>query len=123
MSERDAREKRTAILKKFDEVVEVIKTALVTAGQGAVVRMKPNGSFVLVQMGMPDKTLLNYQSQDFFDAPYQNFKAYTHHVISIESDVVYDPNKNQVWKVIFDEASLIFKSNVENQTISIFIER
>lgn len=123
MSDRDEREKRTAILKKFDETVEVIKNTLVTAGQGAVVRMKPDGEFVLIQLGTQDKILLKYQAQDFFDAPYKNFKAYTHHVISTESEVVYEPRKNQVWKVVFDEATLIFKSNAENETINIVIER
>lgn len=123
MSDRDEREKRTIILKKFDDVVEIIKNALVLAGQGAIVKMKPNGNIVLIQLGTLDKTLLKYKDEEFLNTPYKNFIAYTHHVISTESEVVYDPKKDQIWKVAFDEATLIFNSSAENQTINIVIER
>lgn len=121
MNDRFERNQRAALFIAYDNIVEIVKNELVQAGKNRFVRINHKGQFILMGVGQADKLIFSYDQKDFFEKPFENFKAYAFQVISIESDVTYDQRANQEWKVMLDNVLMKFQSNAESKIIDVVI--
>jgi hypothetical protein len=121
MNDRFERNKRAALFIAYDNIVEIVKNELVQAGKNRFIRINHKGQFTLMGVGQADKLIFTYDQEEFFDTPFENFKAYAFQVISIESDVTYDQRVNQEWKVMLDNVLMKFQSNAESKIIDVVI--
>lgn len=121
MSDRFERNQRTALFTAFDKIAELIKNELVAAEKNQFTRLKKDGSIVLMGVGKADKVIFTYDQKEFFDTPFEHFKAYSLQVISVASDVTYNPNGNQVWNVMIDDVLLKFQNNAESKEVDVVI--
>lgn len=121
MNDRFERNKRAALFIAYDNIVEIVKNELVQAGKNRFVRINHKGQFILMGVGQADKLIFTYDQEEFFDTPFENFKAYAFQVISIESNVTYDQRANQEWKVMLDNVLMKFQSNAESKIIDVVI--
>lgn len=104
MNDRFERNQRTALFTAYDKILEIIKNELVLAEKNRYIRLKNEGTIVVMGFGKEDKVIFNYKPQDFFNTPFENFKVYAMQVVSVESDVMYDPKKvktGKSWLMMF----------------------
>lgn len=121
MNDRFERNQRAALFIAYDNIVEIIKNELVQAGKNRFVRINNKGQFILMGVGQADKLIFSYDQKEFFETPFENFKAYVFQVIAIESDVTYNQRINQEWKVMLDNVLMKFQSNAESKIIDVVI--
>lgn len=121
MNDRFERNQRTALFTAYDKILEVIKTELVLAGKNRYIRLKNDGTIVVMGFGKEDKVIFNYDPQDFFNTPFENFKVYSMQAIAIESEVLYDPKKSQNWKIMIDDVLMKFQSNEVSKDVDVVL--
>jgi hypothetical protein len=121
MNDRFERNQRTALFTAYDKILEVIKNELVLAGKNRYIRLKNDGKIVVMGFGKEDKVIFNYDLQDFFNTPFENFKVYSMQVVAIESEVLYDPKKSQNWKIMLDDVLMKFQSNEVSKDIDVVL--
>lgn len=121
MSDRFERNQRNALFTAYDKILEVIKNELVLAGKNRYIRLKNDGTIVVMGFGKEDKVIFNYDPQDFFNTPFENFKVYAMQAVSVESDVMYDPKKSQNWKIMLDDVLMKFQSNEVSKDVDVVL--
>lgn len=121
MNDRFERNQRTALFTAYDKILEVVKNELVLAGKNRYIRLKNDGTIVVMGFGKEDKVIFNYDPQDFFNTPFDNFKVYSMQVVAIESEVLYDPKKSQNWKIMLDDVLMKFQSNEVSKDIDVVL--
>lgn len=121
MSDRFERNQRNALFTAYDKILEVIKNELVLAGKNRYIRLKNDGTIVVMGFGKEDKVIFNYDPQDFFNTPFENFKVYSMQAVSVESDVMYDPKKSQNWKIMLDDVLMKFQSNEVSKDVDVVL--
>jgi hypothetical protein len=121
MNDRFERNQRTALFTAYDKILEVIKNELVLAGKNRYIRLKNDGTIVVMGFGKEDKVIFNYDPQDFFNIPFENFKVYSMQVISVESEVLYDAKKSQNWKIMLDDVLMKFQSNEVSKDVDVVL--
>lgn len=121
MNDRLERNKRTALFTAYDKILEIIKNELVLAEKNRYIRLKNEGTIVVMGFGKEDKVIFNYKPQDFFNTPFENFKVYAMQVVSVESDVMYDPKKSQNWKIMIDDVLMKFQSNEVSKDVDVVL--
>lgn len=121
MNDRFERNQRTVLFTAYDKILEIIKNELVLAGKNRYIRIKTDGQIIVMGFGQADKIVFNYDQKEFFNTPFENFKAYALQAVSIESDVTYDPRKSQHWKVMLDDTLMKFQSNEVTKDIDVVI--
>lgn len=121
MNDRFERNQRTALFTAYDKILEVIKNELVLAGKNRYIRLKNDGTIVVMGFGKEDKVIFNYDLQDFFNTPFENFKVYSMQVVAVESEVLYDPKKSQNWKIMLDDVLMKFQSNEVSKDIDVVL--
>jgi hypothetical protein len=121
MNDRFERNQRTALFTAYDKILEVIKNELVLAGKNRYIRLKNDGTIVVMGFGKEDKVIFNYEPQDFFNTPFENFKVYAMQVVAIESEVLYDPKKSQNWKIMLDDVLMKFQSNEVSKDVDVVL--
>lgn len=121
MNDRFERNQRTALFTAYDKILEVIKNELVLAGKNRYIRLKNDGTIVVMGFGKEDKVIFNYDPQDFFNKPFENFKVYSMQVLSVESEVLYDSKKSQNWKIMLDDVLMKFQSNEVSKDVDVVL--
>jgi hypothetical protein len=121
MNDRFERNQRTALFTAYDKILEVIKNELVLAGKNRYIRLKNDGTIVVMGFGKEDKVIFNYDPQDFFNIPFENFKVYSMQVLSVESEVLYDSKKSQNWKIMLDDVLMKFQSNEVSKDVDVVL--
>lgn len=121
MNDRFERNQRTALFTAYDKILEIIKNELVLAEKNRYIRLKNEGTIVVMGFGKEDKVIFNYKPQDFFNTPFENFKVYAMQVVSVESDVMYDPKKSQNWKIMIDDVLMKFQSNEVSKDVDVVL--
>ena len=121
MNDRFERNQRTALFTAYDKILEVVKNELVLAGKNRYIRLKSDGTIVVMGFGKEDKVIFNYDPQDFFNTPFENFKVYSMQVVAVESEVLYDPKKSQNWKIMLDDVLMKFQSNEVSKDVDIVL--
>lgn len=121
MNDRFERNQRTALFTAYDKILEVVKNELVLAGKNRYIRLKNDGTIVVMGFGKEDKVIFNYDPQDFFNTPFENFKVYSMQVVAVESEVLYDPKKSQNWKIMLDDVLMKFQSNEVSKDVDIVL--
>lgn len=121
MNDRFERNQRTALFTAYDKILEVVKNELVLAGKNRYIRLKNDGTIVVMGFGKEDKVIFNYDPQDFFNTPFENFKVYSMQVVAVESEVLYDPKKSQNWKIMLDDVLMKFQSNEVSKDVDVVL--
>ena len=121
MNDRFERNQRTALFTAYDKILEIIKNELVLAEKNRYIRLKNEGTIVVMGFGKEDKVIFNYKPQDFFNTPFENFKVYAMQVVSVESDLMYDPKKSQNWKIMIDDVLMKFQSNEVSKDVDVVL--
>jgi len=121
MNDRFERNQRTALFTAYDKILEIVKNELVLAGKNRYIRLKNDGTIVVMGFGKEDKVIFNYDPQDFFNTPFENFKVYSMQVVAVESEVLYDPKKSQNWKIMLDDVLMKFQSNEVSKDVDVVL--
>lgn len=121
MSDRFQRNQRNALFTAYDKILDIIKNELIIEGKHRYIRLKTDGTIVVMGFGKEDKVVFKYDEADFFNTPFENFKAYSMQAVSIESDVMYDPKRSQNWKVMLDDTLMKFQSNEVSKDVDVIL--
>lgn len=121
MLDRFERNQRNALFTAYDKILDIIKNELVNEEKHRYIRLKNDGTIIVMGFGKEDRVIFNYEQQDFFNTPFENFKVYSMHVVAIESEAVYNPKKSQIWKIMLDGVFMKFQSHEVSKDVDVIL--